>query len=73
MFHRVNMHQMLMASATGPGEGEPAVLKLNHACESIDHEYGTLTFKNKLTAKHDLIVGADGIGVRRNPLFFCLW
>lgn len=63
MFHRVNMHEMLMASATGPGEGEPATLQLNHPCESIDHESGTITFKNNRTAKHDLIVGADGIGV----------
>jgi hypothetical protein len=57
------MHKMLMASATGSGEGEPALLKTNHACESIDHKNGILTFKNNVTAKHDLIVGADGIGV----------
>lgn len=63
MFHRVNMHQMLMESATGAGEGEPAVLKLNHACESIDHETGTISFENQITAQHDLVVGADGIGV----------
>lgn len=69
MFHRVNMHEMLMASATGPGEGEPATLRLNHPCESIDHESGTITFKNNTTAKHDMIVGADGIGVSRsNPI-----
>ncbi|KAK1141290.1 hypothetical protein N8T08_009194 [Aspergillus melleus] len=67
MFHRVNMHEMLMMSATGPGKGEPAKLVLNHACESIDHETGTITFKNNVTVQHDLIVGADGIGsaVRR--------
>lgn len=63
MFHRVNMHEMLMTSATGPGEGEPAKLVLNHAYESVDHETGTITFKNGVTAQHDLIVGADGIGV----------
>ncbi|KAL4891502.1 FAD/NAD(P)-binding domain-containing protein [Aspergillus ambiguus] len=67
MFHRVNMHQMLMTSATGAGKGVPAVLKVNHACESIDHDAGIVKFKNGVTAKHDLIVGADGIGssVRR--------
>lgn len=63
MFHRVNMHEMLMKSATGPGEGEPAKLVLNHACESVDHETGTIVFKNKVTVQHDLIIGADGIGV----------
>ncbi|OXV05260.1 hypothetical protein Egran_06972 [Elaphomyces granulatus] len=62
LFHRVDMHRMLMASATGPGEGEPALLKTNHACKSVDHKNGILTFKNNVTAKHDLIVGADGIG-----------
>lgn len=65
MFHRVNMHQMLMESATGPGDGEPAVLKLNHACESIDRDTGTISFKNKTSAQHDLVVGADGIEVSR--------
>lgn len=52
-----------MVSATGPGDGEPAVLKTNHVCESIDHKNGILRFKNNVTAKHDLIIGADGIGV----------
>ncbi|KAA8651266.1 hypothetical protein EYZ11_006786 [Aspergillus tanneri] len=62
MFHRVNMHEMLMDSATGEGEGVPAKLMLNHSCESVDHETGVITFKNGVTARHDLIIGADGIG-----------
>jgi salicylate hydroxylase len=63
MFHRVNMHEMLMDSATGEGEGIPAVLKLDHRCMEIDHESGVIKFENGVVAKHDLIVGADGIGV----------
>lgn len=63
MFHRVNMHEMLMKSATGEGEGIPAVLKVNHKCQEIDHEKGLIFFENGVVAQHDLIVGADGIGV----------
>jgi len=67
MFHRVDMHNMLMESATSErGEGPPAKLVLDHACEAIDLELGLITFKNGVTAKHDLVVGADGIGVSFN-------
>ena len=65
MFHRVNMHEMLMDSATNSrGEGPPAQLRLDHKCQEIDHETGIITFTNGITAHHDLIVGADGIGSR---------
>ena len=57
------MHAMLMQSATGPGEGQPAVLKVNHVCETVDHETGTVTFPNGISARHDLVIGADGVGV----------
>ena len=61
------MHEMLMASATGQGEGPPAEIRLDHKCKAIDHEAGTITFENGIVAHHDMIVGADGIGsaVRR--------
>ncbi|KAL3419499.1 salicylate hydroxylase [Phlyctema vagabunda] len=63
MFHRVNMHEMLMDSAMGDSHaGIPANLKVNHRCEEIDHEAGIITFANGVQAKHDLIIGADGIG-----------
>lgn len=63
MFHRVNMHEMLMDSATGSDHlGIPAILKCNHKCAEIDHEHGLVTFENGLQAQHDLIIGADGIG-----------
>ena len=65
MFHRVNMHEMLMDSAMGEGEGIPATLKVNHKCVAIDHESGVVTFGNGVKAQHALIVGADGIGVSR--------
>lgn len=68
MFHRVNMHEMLMDSAMGKSHpGTPAILKVNHRCSGIDHQAGVVTFANGAQHKHDLIVGADGIGslVRR--------
>lgn len=63
VFHRVDMHDMLMDSATGESHsGIPAVLKVNHKCVEIDHDDGVITFENGVRAKHDLIIGADGIG-----------
>ncbi|KAL1872316.1 hypothetical protein VTK73DRAFT_1547 [Phialemonium thermophilum] len=64
MFHRQYMHSMLKDCALQEeGEGKPAKL----LCENIDLATGEIFFKNGATAKHDLIVGADGIGsvVRR--------
>ncbi len=68
MFHRVDMHAMLMKSAVEEaGEGILAVLKVNHKAVDINHEAGIISFENGVQAKHDLIIGADGIGssVRR--------
>ncbi len=59
---------MLMDSATGPNHsGIPGILKCNYRCSEIDHRRGIITFENGVQAKHDLIIGADGIGsqVRR--------
>lgn len=68
MFHRVNMHEMLMDSATGTSHsGIPGILKCNHRALEIDHKTGAITFENGVQAKHDLIIGSDGSGsqVRR--------
>ncbi|KAG9234732.1 hypothetical protein BJ875DRAFT_294588 [Amylocarpus encephaloides] len=63
MFHRVDMHAMLMDSAMSVSHpGTPATLKVNHKCTEIDHAAGVITFENGVRARHDLIVGADGIG-----------
>ncbi|CEF84320.1 hypothetical protein FGSG_09063 [Fusarium graminearum PH-1] len=63
MFHRQYMHAMLKDTAMGEdGEGEPVKLLVKHKCTSIDIPNGTITFDNGVTVKHDLIVGADGIG-----------
>ncbi|CAF3622068.1 hypothetical protein SNK05_010452 [Fusarium graminearum] len=63
MFHRQYMHAMLKDTAMGEdGEGEPVKLLVKHKCTSIDIPDGTITFDNGVTVKHDLIVGADGIG-----------
>jgi len=63
MFHRQYMHKMLRECAMQEeGKGTPAKLVVNHACQNIDLETGLITFKNGATAKHDMIVGCDGIG-----------
>ena len=70
MFHRQDMHAMLMDSALGEeGKGPPAKLVVNHRTEYIDTKSGTISFSNGETAKHDLVIGADGIGsVVRNAI-----
>ncbi|RDA88229.1 hypothetical protein CP532_0312 [Ophiocordyceps camponoti-leonardi (nom. inval.)] len=63
LFHRQDMHAMLMASALGDqGRGLPAVLIVNHKCAGIRVEEGIISFTNGTVAHHDLIIGADGIG-----------
>jgi salicylate hydroxylase len=63
MFHRQDMHAMLMDSAVGKlGKGLAAKLVCSHRCSDIDTKTGLISFTNGETAKHDLIIGADGIG-----------
>ncbi|KYK54102.1 hypothetical protein DCS_06058 [Drechmeria coniospora] len=63
MFHRQFMHRMLMDCALQKeGKGTPSTLHVNHKCESINLDTTTITFTNGVTAQHDIIVGADGIG-----------
>ncbi|RDA95889.1 hypothetical protein CP533_5225 [Ophiocordyceps camponoti-saundersi (nom. inval.)] len=63
LFHRQDMHAMLMASALGDqGRGLPAALLVNHKCASIQVDDGIISFSNGAVANHDLIIGADGIG-----------
>ncbi|KJZ72186.1 hypothetical protein HIM_08451 [Hirsutella minnesotensis 3608] len=58
MFQRQCMHSMMKDSALGEGKGQPAML----LCKSLDARTGWIKFENGEVAKHDLIVGADGIG-----------
>ncbi|PON30851.1 salicylate hydroxylase [Trichoderma gamsii] len=63
MFHRQYMHAMLKDSALGEeGKGTPAKIEVNHQCQAIDVDAGRITFTNGAVARHDLIIGADGIG-----------
>lgn len=62
MFHRVDMHEMLLECATSPeGEGEPATVVVDHIAKSLDYENGIVTFENGKTIHADMIIGADGI------------
>lgn len=70
MFHRQNMHAMLMAAATGEGgEGVPARLVVDFKCVGVDIVGGVVRFENGEVAVHDVVVGADGIGVSSVPGF----
>ncbi|KAF9641810.1 hypothetical protein BDM02DRAFT_3273686 [Thelephora ganbajun] len=62
MFYRKDMHLGLLHAATSEeGKGVPCKVIIDHICETVDHETGTLTFKNGRTVTADVIVGADGI------------
>ncbi|KAK0498378.1 salicylate hydroxylase [Armillaria luteobubalina] len=62
MFHRQDMHATLLKTATSPeGKGTPATVVIDHICQSVDPEKGTVTFTNGRTISADLIIGADGI------------
>lgn len=50
------------------GEGIPVTLVVNHRAKAIDCEAGKVTFEDGTTIEADLIVGADGIRVRTQPL-----
>lgn len=56
------MHAMLMDAATGPGAGEPVTLLRNHSCQSMDSGLGVISFSHGVSVRHDLVIGADGIG-----------
>lgn len=63
MFHRQDMHKMLMETALGEGEGIRPELKLDHKLTDIDFENGLVKFENGTEVQHDAIVAADGVGV----------
>lgn len=52
-----------MSAAVEEGKGIPAKLVVDHKCTNIDVETGKIRFENGVEATHDLIIGADGIGV----------
>lgn len=63
MFHRQDMHRMLRDCACQEdGEGTPVKLLVNHAIREVDTAAGELKFANGIVARHDLVIGADGIG-----------
>ncbi|KAH8817284.1 putative salicylate hydroxylase [Xylogone sp. PMI_703] len=63
MFHRQYMHSMLKDCALqDEGEGAPVKLEVNRQCTDINLDTGVVSFADGNTTKHDLIVGADGIG-----------
>ena len=71
MFHRVDMHKMLLDDALSTeGEGIPVKLVVDHKCVALDVESGSITFANGATTQHEVIIGADGVGVHHLLLLF---
>ncbi|KAK4497622.1 hypothetical protein PRZ48_010275 [Zasmidium cellare] len=63
MFHRQDMHKMLMDTALQEeGAGTPVKLIVNHKTVDLDTENGTITFHDGTKAQHEAVIGADGIG-----------
>jgi 2-polyprenyl-6-methoxyphenol hydroxylase-like FAD-dependent oxidoreductase len=63
--HRSDLHDELKRLAIGEGEGPPAQLHLDSNIVACDPEAGTVTLGNGDTIHADLVIGADGIHVRR--------
>ncbi|KAF7371483.1 Salicylate hydroxylase [Mycena venus] len=51
MFHRQDMHKTLLETATATqGRGTPCRVFVDHICDTVDAEAGTVTFKNGVTS-----------------------
>lgn len=62
MFHRKDMHQILMDAATSAdGIGQPCDLYIDHICEDVNPESGEIRFRNGQSVRADLVIGSDGI------------
>lgn len=62
MFHRQDMHKMLMDTAISQeGKGVPAEIVMDHIAEDVNTDTGIITFRNGNKVTADLIIGSDGI------------
>ncbi|RSH95522.1 hypothetical protein EHS25_000614 [Saitozyma podzolica] len=62
MFHRQDMHKMLLDCALSEeGEGPPAKLVCLSGAQAIDFDSTTVTFTNGTSATFDMVLGADGV------------
>ncbi|SOV03712.1 related to salicylate 1-monooxygenase [Ustilago sp. UG-2017a] len=62
MFHRQDMHSMLLDTAVSTsGKGIPVEIVMDHIADHVDTETSVVTFRNGNRVAADLIVGSDGI------------
>ena len=64
LFHRIDLHEQLKATATALG----ATIILDHKAIDVDYVNGIITFDNGKKACADLIIGADGVRSSIRPL-----
>lgn len=67
LVHRVHLHEKLKHIAVSPeGGGRPVQLRTGSRVVDIDPSSGTTTLENGEVVHGDLVVGADGVHVRRD-------
>ncbi|KAF9881535.1 hypothetical protein CkaCkLH20_00681 [Colletotrichum karsti] len=70
MVHRQDLKDALFEAATSDGPkwtGNPAKVDFNSRVDGVDPMTGLITFRDGLTVKADLIIGADGIHSNVRP------
>ena len=69
MVHRVDYHNVLKEVALSEeGVGMPVKLHLQSGVQSCDPEQGIITLRNGETHQGDVVIGADGIRVRKGAI-----
>ena len=66
LIHRAHLHNALRERAVAKeGKGTPAVLRLSSRVASVDPEKAEVTLVSGEVFPGDLVLGADGVHVRR--------
>jgi 2-polyprenyl-6-methoxyphenol hydroxylase-like FAD-dependent oxidoreductase len=65
--HRIDLHEALKNAVTNPNDTDtPAIILTSSRIVDVDASAGTITLDSGERISGDMVIGADGIGVR-NP------